>query len=72
MSFSEITGTINNAKPEKLSENDIEILKCSAKELIKSLNINGYSKEEIKDLFCQLYEYFCIIDCFDEIYSEVV
>lgn len=55
---------------ESLPENEYNDLAYQAKRLIKTLVINGSSKEEIRSLLQQLPDYSVLIDDFDKIYME--
>lgn len=53
-----------------LSKNELTDLAYQAKRLIKTLIINGSSKEEIRSLLQQLPDYTVLMDSFDNIYTE--
>ncbi len=72
MILSGVTDTMGNANEKiALTSSDMAELMYDAKQLIKSLKVNGYNKNEIMDLFNQLSEYISILDEFESVYMEV-
>lgn len=72
MYMSGLTDTISNKNSNHEDVSEIQEIRARAYELIRTLHMNGYEKEEIKNLMQQIAEYCCVVEDFDNIYAEAI